>query len=78
MDGTMATILLFAGTFAPQNWAFCQGQVLEISTNTALFSLIGTQYGGDGVRTFQLPKLEHENKDLHYIICMNGIYPSRS
>ena len=44
--------------FAPQGWALCNGQVLSIQQNTALFSLLGTQYGGDGVQTFALPNLQ--------------------
>lgn len=44
--------------FAPANWAFCNGQVLNISQNTTLFNLIGTTYGGDGVKTFALPNLQ--------------------
>ena len=55
MDGTLATILLFGGNFAPRNWAFCNGQLLAISSNQALFSLLGTTYGGDGRTTFALP-----------------------
>ena len=50
-------ITMFAGTFAPRNWAFCDGQLLPISGNSALFSLLGTTYGGDGRTTFQLPDL---------------------
>lgn len=50
-------IMLFAGNFAPKGWALCNGQLLPISQNTALFSLIGTFYGGDGVVTFALPDL---------------------
>lgn len=57
MDGTMATVMLFAGNFAPRNWAFCEGQLLAISQNTALFSLLGTVYGGDGRTSFGLPDL---------------------
>jgi microcystin-dependent protein len=53
----IATISLFAGSFEPRGWAFCNGQLLSISTNQALFSIIGTTYGGDGVRTFALPDL---------------------
>lgn len=49
---------MFAGNFAPYGWAFCNGQLLPISQNTALFSLIGTYYGGDGVTTFALPNLQ--------------------
>src|SRR5215471_19319629 len=57
MDGVLAYTTLFAGNFAPKNWAFCWGQLLPISGNTALFSLIGTYYGGNGVSNFQLPDL---------------------
>lgn len=57
MDGTMANITLFAGDFAPRNWALCNGAILSISTNQALFSLLGTTYGGNGVQTFALPDL---------------------
>ena len=50
-------IALFAGTFAPRGWAFCEGQLLAISQNDALFALLGTTYGGDGRTTFGLPDL---------------------
>ena len=50
-------IRMFAGNFAPQGWAFCQGQPLPISENEALFQLLGTTYGGDGESTFNLPNL---------------------
>lgn len=53
----VAQITLFAGNFAPRGWAFCDGQLLAISSNTALFSLIGTIYGGDGRTTMALPDL---------------------
>lgn len=53
-----AEIRIFAGNFAPRGWAFCNGQLLPISQNTALFSLIGTTYGGDGRTTTALPNLE--------------------
>ncbi|GAB5445408.1 phage tail protein [Gymnodinialimonas sp.] len=55
MEGTIAEIRLFASNFAPRNWAFCDGQLLAINSNTALFSLLGTIYGGDGRTTFGLP-----------------------
>lgn len=55
MDGYMAQIIMFAGNFAPANWALCQGQLLPISQNTALYALLGTIYGGDGQITFALP-----------------------
>lgn len=57
MEGTLAEIRLFAGTFAPRYWAYCQGQLLAINTNTALFSLLGTTYGGNGTSTFGIPDL---------------------
>lgn len=53
----LGEIRMFAGNFAPYGWAFCQGQLLPISQNTALFSLLGTTYGGDGTTTFALPDL---------------------
>lgn len=51
-------IRMFAGNFAPRNWALCNGQLLLISQNTALFSLLGTNYGGNGTTTFGLPNLQ--------------------
>ncbi len=54
----IAEIRIFAGNFAPRGWAFCDGQLLPISENTALFSLIGTTYGGDGRTTTALPNLQ--------------------
>ncbi|MBV8579939.1 MAG: phage tail protein [Candidatus Eremiobacteraeota bacterium] len=53
----LAEIRIFAGNFAPKGWAMCDGQILMINTNTALFSLMGTFYGGDGSSTFALPDL---------------------
>lgn len=49
---------IFGFNFAPRGWAFCNGQVMPISQNTALFSLLGTFYGGDGISTFALPNLQ--------------------
>lgn len=57
MDPYIGEIRLFAGSFAPRGWAFCEGQLLPISQNTALFSILGTMYGGDGRVTFALPDL---------------------
>ncbi|SNR43948.1 phage tail protein [Puniceibacterium sediminis] len=54
----IAEIRIFAGNFAPRSWAFCDGQLLPVSNNTALFSLIGTTYGGDGRTTTALPNLQ--------------------
>jgi microcystin-dependent protein len=57
-DPFVAEIRMFAGNFAPKGWALCDGQLLPISQNTALFSLLGTYYGGDGKSTFALPDFQ--------------------
>lgn len=57
-DPFVAEIRIFPFNFAPKGWAFCDGQLLPISQNTALFSLLGTTYGGDGKSTFALPNLQ--------------------
>src|SRR5437588_2056385 len=57
-DPFVAEIRIFPFNFAPKGWAWCNGQILPISQNTALFSLLGTTYGGDGKTTFALPNLE--------------------
>src|SRR5512132_2194680 len=56
-DPFIAEIRLFAGNFAPRGWATCDGQLLSIAQNTALFSLLGTTYGGNGQTNFALPDL---------------------
>ena len=79
MDPFIGQIQLLPYNFAPEGWAFCEGQLLPISQNQALFSLLGTMYGGDGVQTFALPNLKGKepNENMHYCIALNGIYPSR-
>lgn len=57
-DPFVAEIRIFPFNFAPRGWAFCDGQLLPISQNTALFSLLGTIYGGDGKSTFALPDMQ--------------------
>jgi len=57
MNPFLAQIVMFAGNFAPRGWALCDGQLLPINSNQALFSLLGTTYGGDGRTTFALPDL---------------------
>lgn len=57
-DPFVAEIRIFAFNFAPRGWAFCNGQLLPLSQNTALFSLVGTTYGGNGQSTFALPNLQ--------------------
>lgn len=58
MDPFVAEIRMFPFTFPPKGWAFCEGQLLPISQNTALFSLLGTVYGGNGASNFALPDLQ--------------------
>lgn len=57
IEPLLGEVIMFAGTFAPRGWAFCEGQLLPISQNTALFAILGTTYGGDGRTTFALPDL---------------------
>ena len=57
-DNFVGEIRMFAGNFAPRGWALCNGQLLPIAQNTALFSLLGTQYGGNGTSNFALPNLQ--------------------
>jgi microcystin-dependent protein len=78
MDFLLGGIILFSGNFAPQTWLPCDGRLLEIAQDTALFSIMGTTYGGDGTKTFALPKLASPVEGMTYIICVRGIYPQRS
>jgi microcystin-dependent protein len=57
MEGTLATVTIFAGGFNPRNWLYCNGSLQAIASNRALFSLLGTTYGGDGRTAFGLPDL---------------------
>lgn len=118
MEPFIGQIIMFGGNFAPRNWAFCDGQLISIQENQALFSILGTTYGGDGRTTFGLPDLRgrvsmhqgtgpglsprklgekgggenvqlatergpaHTNTQpfqcVNYIICLEGMFPSRS
>ena len=79
MEPLLGQIMLFAGNFAPKGWAFCDGSLLRISQNTALFSILGTTYGGDGRTDFALPDLRSHApvSGSNYIIAIQGIFPSR-
>jgi microcystin-dependent protein len=57
MDNYVGEIRIFAGNYAPNGWAFCNGALLSISTNEVLYTLLGTTYGGDGVTTFAVPNM---------------------
>lgn len=65
IDPFVGEIRIFAGNFAPKGWAFCHGQILPIAQNTALFSILGTTYGGDGKSTFALPNLQGSMVMMH-------------
>jgi len=75
----IGSIVLVGFNFAPPGWLLCNGQTLSIGQNQALFALIGTTYGGDGQTTFSLPNLNAGalQQGLNYMICVNGIFPSR-
>lgn len=114
----MGEIRMFAGNYAPRGWVFCEGQEMDIRRNEALYSILGTFYGGDGTKTFKLPDLRgklpmhpggagsvtstshpgtaeagqkvakstggksdpstQSTVRINFIICIEGIYPSRN
>ena len=63
-DGFVGEVKMFAGNFAPRGWALCEGQLLAVSSNPALFSILGTTYGGDGRTTFALPDMRGRESQL--------------
>jgi microcystin-dependent protein len=75
-------ILTVGFTFCPSGTLPANGQILQIGQNAALFSLLGTQYGGDGISTFALPNLKAplsaNRAPLHYCIAISGIFPSQN
>jgi len=79
MDYTLGEITLFGFSFAQEYWMSCEGQILPINSNQALFSLIGATYGGDGSTNFALPNLKGAAPlpNMKYYICTAGIYPQR-
>lgn len=72
----MGVVKLFAGSYAPEGYQECDGRLIRITENQALFSIIGTTYGGDGRTTFALPKLDPMGGCRH-VICVRGLYPAR-
>lgn len=83
MDYLLGMIQLFPYNFVPQGWLECNGQILNINQNNALFSLISNTYGGNGTTTFALPNLTTAapvttpSGPMRYFICTSGIYPDR-
>jgi len=57
MEPILGQVIMFAGNFAPKGWAICNGQLLAVDVHKSLFTVLGTQYGGDGYHTFALPDL---------------------
>lgn len=78
MEPLLAEIRPFATNVIPRGWASCEGQLLPIAQNVALFQLLGTRFGGDGMTTFALPTLKTAPAEgLQYLIAVEGVYPSR-
>lgn len=79
MDVFVGQILLLPYDFAPTGLMDCEGQLLSIASNPALFNLLGTRYGGDGVINFALPNLKGKEPaaGLRYCIALQGIFPAR-
>jgi microcystin-dependent protein len=79
MDYYIGEIELFPFGFAPMGWMLCNGTIMQIMQNQALYSLIGNRFGGNGTSTFAIPNLTNDTPALgmNYYICIYGIYPSR-
>ena len=81
MEHFIGQVCMFPYGWAPRGWAACDGALLSISENQALFSLLGTTYGGDGRTNFGLPDMRgkkiRNGLRIGYYICLQGIYPSR-
>ena len=76
-DRTLGEVTLFAGNFTIRGWEACDGKLLSISQYTALYSIIGINYGGDGRSTVGLPNMTAPLSNMRYLIAMDGRYPSR-
>jgi len=77
MDGMFAEIRLWPNAVVPDGWAACSGELLSIRFNQALYSILGTTYGGDGINSFGLPQLAPQGT-VRYIISLGGVYPRES
>ena len=75
-DSLTGTLVLFTGATTPEHWMDCDGRMLQLQSNEALFGLLGWNYGRQDNSTFALPKMPKVG-DARYIICVNGQYPSR-
>ncbi len=73
----LSEIRIMSFGFPPKGWALCTGQLLPINQNQALFSLLGTLYGGNGMTTFALPDLQSlAPAGVSYVICTTGVFPA--
>jgi len=79
MDHYIGEIKLFSFNFVPSGWILCEGQILAVDQNPALFSILGATYGGDGRTTFAVPKLRGKGPTpyTHYCIALQGTLPTR-
>lgn len=79
MDYFLGQISLFPYNFVPSGWMACQGQILNVAQYSALFSLLGAQFGGNGSTTFGIPDLRNASPQtgMQFCICITGIYPTR-
>ena len=77
MEPFRGQIQAFPFNFTPRDWHLCDGALLPISQNQALFALLGTQFGGDGRTTFALPTIPDIVPSVRYFIALQGIFPSR-
>lgn len=77
MEGIIGEIKLVCHSFDMSNYIECTGKTLSIEQYTPLYALIGIQFGGDSVTTFNLPTLTAPLPNLRYVICVNGLFPTR-
>lgn len=79
MDDLMGRIQLFPYSYAPMGWLQCQGHILSVQQNSALFALLGNQFGGNGSTTFGIPNLQGASPvtGMEYFMCTAGIFPTR-
>ena len=77
MDEFIGAIKLVAFNYDPIDFVACDGRLLSSSQHPALYALLGNNFGGEFGKTFAVPKLEAPMKGLHYIICVNGLWPPR-
>lgn len=78
METFVGSIILAGFNFEPPGFLSCDGRVVPVQQYMALFSLLGNQFGGDGMNNFALPKLSAPQEGLHYLIAYDGTFPSRT